>query len=373
MSQYAAEPAGGEFARSRAAYEGIEGWLAGPRAAGLDHAELEDQLDVRGREMLRRMYQDHLDLRAVREQRRAQVSGADGITRRRAEKDHRRLLATAFGAVTVRRIAYRAPGAPNVHPADAQLSLPAGKHSHGLARRMAIEAGRGSFGQAGAAVARATGVTIGGRQAQQLIRRAACDFGAFYRDRARRPPACAPGDVLGLSCDGKGIVMLPGQLRRKAIRKARKAVPKQDGRLSRGEVRSHKRMAETGAVFDIAPVPRSPASIMHRPGPRPGAARSAPTAANKWVTASVADTAAAVVASVFAEADRRDPARQRTWIALADGNTHQIARIQAEAAARGVTVTIICDFIHVLELSTGPDSLSSTSSTILMSALCHRC
>jgi hypothetical protein len=67
------------------------------------------------------------------------------------------------------------------------------------------------------------------------------------------------------------------------------------------------------------------------------------------VTASVADTAAAVVAAVFAEADRRDPARNRTWIALADGNVHQIDRIRAEAAARNVTVTIICDFVHVIE------------------------
>jgi hypothetical protein len=52
---------------------------------------------------------------------------------------------------------------------------------------------------------------------------------------------------------------------------------------------------------------------------------------------------------VFAEADRRDPAHQRAWIALADGNTGQIRRIQAQAAARGITVTIICDLIHVTE------------------------
>ena len=55
------------------------------------------------------------------------------------------------------------------------------------------------------------------------------------------------------------------------------------------------------------------------------------------------------MASVFAEADRRDPARQRTWIALADGNVHQLDRIRAEAAARHITIVIICDFIHVIE------------------------
>jgi hypothetical protein len=103
-------------------------------------------------------------------------------------------------------------------------------------------------------------------------------------------------------------------------------------------------MAETGAVFDLDPVPRTAAQILG-PGPSP----KAPRAARKWITASVADDAATVVASVFTEADRRDPARQRPWIALADGNTHQISRITAEAAARGITITIICDFIHVTE------------------------
>src|SRR6516225_3606068 len=142
---------------------------------------------------------------------------------------------------------------------------------------------------------------------------------------APRPAACWP-------CrDGKGIVVLPSAMRPGAARQARKAVPKQDGRLSRGEVRNRKRMAEVGAVFDITPVPRTAQQILDPgPGPRP----KAPKAARKWVTASVA--------AVFAEADRRDPQHRRTWIALADGNVHQIARIQAEATGRGITIAIIC-------------------------------
>ena len=34
-------------------------------AAGLQHAELEEQLEVRGRELLRRLFQDRLDLTAA--------------------------------------------------------------------------------------------------------------------------------------------------------------------------------------------------------------------------------------------------------------------------------------------------------------------
>ncbi len=70
---------------------------------------------------------------------------------------------------------------------------------------------------------------------------------------------------------------------------------------------------------------------------------------NKWLTASVIDDAATVVGQVFDEAHRRDPAHERTWIALVDGNNHQIDRIHTEAGKRGVGVTILCDLIHVLE------------------------
>jgi hypothetical protein len=34
-----------------------------------------------------------------------------------------------------------------------------------------------------------------------------------------------------------------------------------------------------------------------------------------------------------------------------DGNAHQIDRIHAEADERGVTVDIVVDFVHVLQLS----------------------
>jgi hypothetical protein len=330
------------FARSGAEFAGMREWLAGPEAAGLDHGGLEEELTARGRELQRLLLQDYLDARAAREQRCAQVTGPDKVIRTRAERGHARSLATVFGPVTVSRIAYRAPGAPNVHPADAQLNLPPGRHSHGLARMAVAAVVGGSFGQACVQVRARTGSALGKRQCEQLIRAAAADFAGFYA--ARRPPGGGPGDVLALSCDGKGIVVLPSQLRPRTARAARQAVPRQDGRLSRGEVRNRKRMAEIGAVFDVTPVPRTAGQILD-PGPRP----KGPRAARKWITASVAADTATVVASVFAEAGRRDPLHQRPWIALADGNVHQLTRITAEARDRGITIAIICDFMHVLE------------------------
>ena len=83
--------------------------------------------------------------------------------------------------------------------------------------------------------------------------------------------------------------------------------------------------------------------------PEPGSGKTAPRAVNRWYTCDITAGRDVTIGKIFDEADRRDPAHQRTWIALVDGDIYQIGLIQAQAAARGVTVTISVDFIHVLE------------------------
>jgi hypothetical protein len=96
-------------------------------------------------------------------------------------------LATRFGRVTVTRIAYRAPGRSNLHPADAALNLPAEKHSHGLRKLAAIEAARGSFADAATAIERVTGVRLGRRQVEGLAAAAATDVDGFYAANSPDP------------------------------------------------------------------------------------------------------------------------------------------------------------------------------------------
>ena len=293
------------------------------------------------------MHQDHLDLLAAREERRDGVRGPDGIARTRAEKGHGRPLATVFGQVRVTRIAYRAPGAPNVHPLDAALNLPAEKQSHGLRKLAAAGSARGSFDDAAAAITRAAGVKTGKRQVEQLARHAAIDVDAFY---ASRRPGPAPDEhVLVLTGDGKGIVMRPDALRPATAKAAAAGGNKLATRLSPGEKHGRKRMAELACVYDAAPAPRVPDDIITPPGREKGERSRGPRAAGKWLTASVADDIPAVIAAAFGEAERRDPGHRRTWIALVDGNRQQIEAITTEAGRRGVTVTVICDFVHVLE------------------------
>ncbi len=349
----------GAFAESRKCFGELEDWMASAGAAGLQHGELEEQLEARGRELMRLMFQDRLDLTAAQEERRHDVTGEDGVVRTRAERGRERPLVTKFGQVTVSRIAYRSPGRSNVHPADAALNLPEEKHSHGLRKMTAIEAARGSMEAAGAAITRATGVTMGKRQLEELARRCAAHVEAFYLQRVISP---APDDhALVLTFDGKGIVMLPGALRPATARAAAAAEGRLATRLSPGEKNGRKRMAELACVYDAAPVPRTPEDIISTPAqkrrkkkaqaktPKGKGKPREPQARGKWLTASVTDDIPAVIAAAFDEAERRDPGHQREWVVLIDGNNTQIEAAAAEAARRGVTITIIIDFIHVLE------------------------
>ena len=157
------------------------------------------------------MLQDHLTLRAVTEQRLEEVADDEQIVHAAVEAGHRRGLASVFGPVWVERLAYRHRGHQNLHLADGALNLPAERHSHGLRRLAATESSRGSFEQAAAAIARASGQRLGKRQVEALTARAAADVEDFYAI-AEYTEAAEDG-VRVISADGKGIVMRPDSLR----------------------------------------------------------------------------------------------------------------------------------------------------------------
>ena len=297
------------FSASRDRFEQVCSFLGDQEAASLTHSELEQRLTVDLRELVRQLYQDHLDLRAVREQRLDDVVDAEGSRRANVESGHVRPLQTIFGAVEVTRLAYRRRGERNLCPADAALNLPRELHSHGLRELSAIESSRGSFEEASEAIRRITGEQLGKRQVEQLAARAAVDFEAFYSQPTRSQATVTEGDLLVLSADGKGIVMRPDALRPTTAKAAKQATAKLQTRLSKGEKRNRKRMAEVGAVYDLTPLARTPNDIIGRDDDtvRP----AAPKASNKWLTASVVDNAATVICSIFEEAQRRDPTHQR--------------------------------------------------------------
>jgi len=339
---------GDPFAASRERFEQIVGWLGGRETAGLEHGALEAQLQSVGRELLCCLFQDHLSLRAVREQRLDPVADAGGVEHRALERGHERSLDSVFGEVSVERLAYRARGEENLYPADGILNLPGEHASHGVRRLAALEAAAGSFEHANDQLREWTGLTFGKRRIEQLVLRAVVDFDSFYAEHVSdaEEQEHDERDVLVLSADGKGIVMRSEALRAATAKAAQRASPKLTTRLSKGEKANRKRIAEVGAVYELTPALRTAADVL---APTAQKQLPAPKAKRKWLTASVIEEAASVIADIFQEAERRDPDHARTWIALVDGNNHQIDRIKAEAKKRKVKVTIIVDLVHVLE------------------------
>ena len=176
------------------------------------------------------------------------------------------------------------------------------------------------------------------RQVEELARRAAVDFEAFYDGAKRAEAGPRRARHLRRRQGDSHEARRPAAGHREGggVQEDRHAPVKR-----RDPYRT--RMAEVGAVYDVSPVPRRPEDMMGAElGP-------APVAKAKWLTASVADSAAEVIKAVFDEATRRDPAHERTWVALVDGARHQIDRIEAEAKVAKVEVAVVVDFVHVLE------------------------
>ena len=341
------------FSAVREQVELMIGWARSDEALGLEHHGLEDRAMTDGLEVMRLLVQAHLDLRALREQHRDDVTDADGEVRRTAGDGQERTRVMIFGDVATSRIAYRKKGKPNLYPQDAELNWGPRCYSAGVEKRTAKASAAAPFGQAAAQVSAAGAITLGKRQAEEIAVAVAADFDGFYASRL--PGPCPPETGLLLTCDGSGFPVLPKALREAT---ARAATARAKAREENGwpdepsDLRkSRKRIAELAAVADIPPAPRVPEDILTalfgppRPGKEAVKPAPGPQAQGKTLFASVRRPAGEVIADAFAEARRRDPQHERPWIAVIDGNRHQIAVIQELAAKYKVKVTILIDLI----------------------------
>lgn len=343
---YAISPANAPalFSKARRHAEETEQLLMSQKLSDASHAEVEAFVDERGREWSRLLLEEHLAVRAEREAR-IRVVGAEGAERNRA-RDTRRHLETVVGRVAVPRLGYQKPGHEDLHPLDAQLNLPPDSYSYGVRRLVARESATSSFDEVVARLRDYTGAAVAKRQVEQLAVRAAQDFEAFYE--SRHPEQESADALLVISTDGKGIVMRREGLREATRRRAEQCAHKVETRLTPGEKRDRKRMAQVATVYTVDPWPRTVADVLHsfrdeetdlqRPKPR-----------NKRVWASVTRSARAVIREAFDEALRRDPDKQRRWVVLIDGDLTQLDAVKQEARRVGVKVTIIGDLVHVLE------------------------
>ena len=323
------------FAASRTILDQIITRLGDPAMIGCTEQALEEYVTTAGRDLQRQLIQDQLDARAAAESRRAAVAGADQIERRWAEPGHARLVATTVGRVQVTRIGYRAPAASNLYPADAVLALPDRLYSFPLQRQVVHEAATGSLREAADGLERATGQRIGTRQLMETMTAAARDVRDFYQHQPTRPGS--PADLLVLSIDATGVTMIPADLRDPAP-----AVPgprPPSAQLASRDRASRSRMAVVTACYDAVPAPRTPADVLPADIAERAARQPGPRAAGRHLDASLEHGTATMTTRLFDAAEHRDPQHRRRWIALVDGNNHQLDRIGHEARTRACTST----------------------------------
>jgi hypothetical protein len=337
----------GLFAAAEQEFGNITTFLCSQEASSLTHSDLERMMEVKGRELMRKLLQAHLNLRGPGEAA-GPVRDAAGETRAR-EQLHERELETIFGTVTVARTGYGAEGKPSLHPLDGALNLPVEKYSHEVRRRVAIEAAKNAFDEGVQTLETYTGAHVPKRQFEELATRAAQDFEDFYEQRqAYSRAAPDTGSILVLTVDGKGVVMLPEDLRDATRRAAAKRDKSFTARLAQGRRLHAKRMASVAAVYTIEPFLRTPEDIL---GPADNAPEKAarPRPEHKRVWASLERTPEEVITAMFDEAEHRDPQHRKTWVALVDGNLKQLDVLRNLARKRKVALQILVDFIHVAE------------------------
>ena len=65
------------FGAARGLFESLVGQLEDTAADRLTHGQLEELISAQGREVMRQLLQDHMDLRSIREPRLTEVMGTD--------------------------------------------------------------------------------------------------------------------------------------------------------------------------------------------------------------------------------------------------------------------------------------------------------
>jgi hypothetical protein len=338
------------FVAADQAYAAITGFLSSQEACQVNHSELERELEGMGRELLRKLLQAHLDLRQPGQAVEA-VRDAEG-TPLEPTALHERSVESIFGTVEVTRAGYRAAGAASLHPLDGALNLPPEKYSLEVRRRAAIEAAKGSFDEGMKTLEMYSGARVPKRQFEELVQRAAQDFEAFYAQRQTDAGAdgqTQTGSILVLTVDGKGVTMLPEDLRAATQRAAAQRAKTFTARLGSGRRLHAKRMASVAAIYTVEPLVRTPEQILQESRPARETEPARPRPEHKRVWASLAQSPEEVIGAMFDEAARRDPQRQKCWVALVDGNLPQLAHLERLADERGVPLLIVVDFIHVAQ------------------------
>jgi len=311
-----------------------------------EHGDIEKFINKKGQEILRQLLQGWFDLQASNEEKMEFVNSATGEKLNHVRCDRNRPLNSLFGKVTVTRTGYNQIKKSSVFPLDGKLNLSTNSYSDGIYYRVSNEAIRGSFDDVVETVAETTGGYVAKRQSLKIVKDVAQDIERYYQKKRFIKPE-ETSDLLVLTFDGKGIVMRPDGLRECTKKNAQKN-KKLKTRLSQGEKKDRKRMAQVAAVYTVQPHIRT-AELIMKIAEDDNVVPFRTPIRNKRVWASVEREAETVIEEAFHEALQRDPEQKRQWVILIDGLPHQIKLIKKVMKRLNVKATIVMDFIHVLE------------------------
>ncbi len=319
------------------AFHNLEQWLASSETQVSPLHLIEQQQDLKGREVQRLLLQSHVDLRGTGDIGPVlRVTQGDSISLFTHPRLQRRTLKTVFGEIDINRMAYRCHGEPSIHPLDESLQLPKRSFSYELQKRLIKASVQGPFREASARILESSGLTIHNHSLEPLLIEAAVDFDSFYSQRAPNPVSAA-ASLLVIAVDCKGIPMVKPELTRRPLGLTRPSK----------ERSGKKKMATVAAVFAKAPFVRIPQMIIDNlfpSGAKSSDKQPAPKPEHKRVWASLTKCKTVLIEEVRQEVLRRDPDARKTLVALIDGE-----RALQKRTLKAMKPTLILDLIHVLE------------------------
>jgi hypothetical protein len=334
---------------STAAFQVLLEWVFGDGARGLALHEVEGEVDVRGREVLRLLLQEHANTRGGGDVGPAvavatPVEGEGAVTRlvvHSERRERRRGYRSRFGDIFVDRLSFEHEGEVGVRPLDEELALPKRLYSYPVQKILVTGVARGPFAEAVKNLEETIGVAVAPANADDVTVDAALDFDGFYEARAVSPPE-KTSEVLVATLDGKGVPM----------KKPPADEPRPKRRRKKGEKPNKKREARVAAVYTVEPYVRTVDDVLKDYGPSgpvKEAPRLRPRPEEKRVWASLKKSKDEVFDEVAAEMQRRDPARQKRWVCVTDGDAALQKRALSKLGKLGVALTLILDIFHVLE------------------------
>lgn len=309
---------------------------------------VESIVNNEGREFEQSLLQGHADERGLGDMGDFIVGSDDLVrTHKRIRERH---IKTLFGPIKIKRSGYSSRGKNSLFPTDSLLNLPTIAHSFGVQKLVSQEAIRGSFEESIESLERMTGIKISKRQAEKIILATSSYFYDFYTQNEYELEDTQNLPLLVLTLDGKGIAMRKESLRSETRLRSEENPHKLKPRLSPFDTKNSKRMAVVASVYEVERFIRSPEEIVEELFEQPDSdKKKRPKPVKKRVWASLKHSFQLVVREMFEEANKRDPNRKKEWIALVDGDKKQRRYLLPEAKKHGVKLTIIGDFIHVLE------------------------